>query len=256
MKKQEKQYEIENYDNLAGHGHYNTMTEEYKDFLKNAVTEAAPKVWSEKLTLLEIGCGSGAYGRFFQTVNPKLQITGVDISPKMIEMINAEKMPNYRGVCGDIEDPKLFKAGSFDVVLCPGIIHHLPDPAKVFENIALWLKKDGLVILAEPNGSNPTFFISRVLRGLTMLFRGKKRIIELGWGTPNETFHKVRQYKKWLSTNELDDTLFFKTTDAHLKSDGRLSFANRIRLVISSVASIFSRWAKGYTLIAVTRKKS
>lgn len=255
MRKQEKQYEIDNYDKLAEHGHYNTMTEGYKSYLKDAVEQAAPEVRTKSLALLEIGCGSGAYGRFFQTINPRLKITGVDISPKMIEMINAEKMPGYKGVCGDIEDPALFAAGSFDVVLCPGIIHHLPDPAKVFENIALWLKKDGVVILSEPNGSNPTFVISRFLRRMTILFRGKRRIIELGWGTPNETFHKVRRYRKWLAANGLDDYRFFKTTDAIIRKDGKIGLADRIRLAISAVASIFSRWAKGYTLIVVTRKR-
>lgn len=106
-------------------------------------------------TVLEFGCGYGYLS--LELARNGLDVTGVDLSPKSIEIAKnfAEKNPfkeNFgalRYECADIMTIKL-KDDSFDSIVFFSTLHHLPDIEVIFKKIHKALKKRGNLIIVEP----------------------------------------------------------------------------------------------------------
>src|SRR3990167_3869023 len=74
--------------------------------------------WQEAL---EIGCGPGIDLAYFADRYPERRLTGLDISPKMIELAkkNIRDFPNAEAVTSTVENiPQLFNQKKFDLVYC------------------------------------------------------------------------------------------------------------------------------------------
>jgi len=76
----------------------------------------------EGLKLLDVGCGLGNLLEYLTGEGVKVQYTGVDILPEMIEMA---KKKNLDGefICTDVFTDKSFTTDSFDVVYASGIFN-------------------------------------------------------------------------------------------------------------------------------------
>ena len=76
--------------------------------------------------LLDCGCGTAPMLSLLKEKYPDRHYTGIDLTPKMIEVAKAKKMQGVELVVGDCE--KLpFAAESFDVVICCQSFHHYPN---------------------------------------------------------------------------------------------------------------------------------
>lgn len=97
--------------------------------------------------ILDIGCGDGSLS--LQFLNEKNSITFVDISDKMLEKVKA-RVPNHltsnvilvNDSFDAVPDDSLF-----DVVICVGVIAHVPSVDLLFDKIGRVLKSDGLLVL-------------------------------------------------------------------------------------------------------------
>jgi len=81
----------------------------------------------EGASVLEIGCGTGT---LLAALSPARGV-GVDVSPRMVE-IAAVKHPtlSFR-----VADAEAFDPGeTFDFVIVPDVVEHLPDPAAMFRS--------------------------------------------------------------------------------------------------------------------------
>jgi SAM-dependent methyltransferase len=146
------------------------------------------------ITVFEAGCGSGAYG--IRLARLGYAVTGVDISPAMIAYarhLARQFHVKYRTQVGD-----LLKIGSnpqkYDIVLCPGVLHHFPDLQGVLNSLAKRCKKNGRLVLVEPNGSHPVLFLSERIRRSIWPFSSMKSL-----ASPNETNHRVSAYLRCLA---------------------------------------------------------
>ncbi len=76
--------------------------------------------------VLEIGCSAGNIAGAFRS-NGELAYTGVDVDPVAIEYARRafRRRPNFRFLCLDMTRDRL--AEEFDLVLVPGVLHHLED---------------------------------------------------------------------------------------------------------------------------------
>ncbi|MFZ3087185.1 MAG: methyltransferase domain-containing protein [Methylotenera sp.] len=97
--------------------------------------------------ILDIGCGDGSLS--LQFLNKSNLITFVDISDKMLEVVK-EKIP-----VGLVSNTVLINDSfdavsddeSFDVIICVGVIAHVPSVELLFKKIATILKPGGLLVL-------------------------------------------------------------------------------------------------------------
>jgi ubiquinone/menaquinone biosynthesis C-methylase UbiE len=114
----------------------------------------------QKLHILDLGCGSSAYGIRFARLDH--DVVGVDISKEATD--SAKARAKHDGVKArfytqDIE--KLtFKDSSFDVCFFGGVLHHFPSLELVLGEARRVLKKGGFIVCVEPNRENPHVYLS------------------------------------------------------------------------------------------------
>ena len=96
-------------------------------------------------TALDLGCGTGRHATAY-LVARGLDVTGVDLSPKSVEVARAE-VPGARFLVGDMGSVR-FPPSSFDLVTAFYSIIHLPmaEHATVLARIATWLRPHGYFV--------------------------------------------------------------------------------------------------------------
>ena len=106
-------------------------------------------------TVLEIGCGTGYYGRYL--ADKCSHYTGVDITPGNIDVFNKKVaelgLSNVKGFTGDAINLEEIADDSFDVVLNFGPLYHLPPAERelVFKESKRVCKSQGIVMFAYIN---------------------------------------------------------------------------------------------------------
>lgn len=99
-------------------------------------------------TLLDIGCGNGAYSFLFQQGGMK--VTGVDLSKNAIEYCNANHHGEIEFVCADVFDLKDIDT-KFDYIFCNFFTFFnafdVPEAGKPYaDKIMSYLKKPGMLL--------------------------------------------------------------------------------------------------------------
>ena len=103
-------------------GHYQRLIEARGDFIRRLVTEF--KTLGLK-TALDAGCGVGFFARILEECG--LAVRAFDGRKENVE----EARRRYQQILfeqGDIQDPGILRLGSFDLVLCFGLLYHLENP--------------------------------------------------------------------------------------------------------------------------------
>ena len=108
--------------------------------------------------LLDCGCGTGPMISLLYEKDPEKNYTGIDITPRMIEVANAKKLPGVTFVTGDCEDLP-FEDASFDVIICSNSFHHYPNPQKFFNSAARVLRHGGRLILQDYTSWKPVIWL-------------------------------------------------------------------------------------------------
>ena len=106
-------------------------------------------VKGEDLTILEVGCGSGATLLELKRLGKAKEVTGIELNSTSLE-----KTGNLldRVVIGNIESIQLdFKSEYFDVIIFADVLEHLVNPWETLENMKNYLKPRGSVIASIPN---------------------------------------------------------------------------------------------------------
>lgn len=134
------------------------------------------------VSILDIGCGDGSLS--LPLLNEKNQLTLVDISGNMIHEVSKRIPPHLTNHVRLINDT--FESVSddlrFDIVLCVGVLAHVPDVASLLQKIATVLKPGGLLVIeTTPNPYPigkvlyPYYYLRQLLSG-TKLEYTKNRI--------------------------------------------------------------------------------
>jgi SAM-dependent methyltransferase len=114
-------------------------------------------------SLLDFGCGTGASTPFFLSTLNVAQVTGVDASPRLLDVARRDHgSPRVTFVLrGDFE-PK----AQADIAFCNGVFHHIPpaERAEAFDFVSRALRRGGLFAFWENNPWNPAtrFVMSRI----------------------------------------------------------------------------------------------
>ena len=203
--------------------------------------------------VLECGCATGNFAKFFLSRGYGWRVLGIDIAPAMVEWNRLHPFENFTSVCGDLEDASAFEPSSFDIVLLPNVLHHFPDCSTVVENVSRWIKPGGMVILFEPNGSSPVSKLSKSVRHLLeKLFGPEKTVKKWGLATVNETDHSMGRYVRLLE--ESGFSILYKTT-LHTTKLRRLRDWIDIRNLLYVACRVFPTPIRGNQLLMAATKK-
>ena len=118
----------------------------------NCLKEWLPMLGKGDL-LLDVGCGSGRASLPF--AQNGIKVIGLDISEQMVlrakhksQKLGLENLTDY--VVGDSENLPL-RQNSFDAVLAFGVLHHVPTPQKMLQQMSKVLKIEGMYFGHENN---------------------------------------------------------------------------------------------------------
>ena len=144
-------------------------------------------------SILDAGCGTDAFG--IRLAKHGYFAIGVDISKKQCKFVRSrskrEKV-NFPTIVGDLMNLP-FRNEAFDNIFCGAVLHHFMDFTHPLTEMLRVLKRDGRIIIVEPNGSNPLIsFYFRLNRFL------KKWLKKEGYLTINETPHNIGTYHRKL----------------------------------------------------------
>jgi len=124
------------------------ITQEFKNFIN-----------FNNQTILDIGCGDGAYSFELLKNNPKF-IHGIDPSNKAIQSAKNKRKKLSKNNQSRISfsnknlydlQPSDF-THKFDLAVLRGVLHHLPDQKEAFKSIS---RVSNSLLIMEPNGLNP-----------------------------------------------------------------------------------------------------
>ena len=130
------------YDTPAGQAHDRIQKADVKVLLEPA---------SARETLLDIGCGTGHWSSFFASIG--YMVTGIDISPEMIEVAK-QTVPDCSFHVGDACDLP-FDDESFHVVASMATLEFVSDPFTMVREMARCCRKPGTLLVGTLNRLAP-----------------------------------------------------------------------------------------------------
>lgn len=127
-------------------GVYNICKKDYPDIL----AEIEKETFTD---LLDAGCGTAPMLSLLTARFSEARFTGIDLTPRMIEIAKTKNLPNTTFLCGDCENLP-FEAESFDVIICSQSFHHYPNPENFMKSVQRCLRKNGRLILHDMTMGN------------------------------------------------------------------------------------------------------
>ena len=98
--------------------------------------------------ILDIGCFDGA---FFELLNPKWDLYGIEINEAAIEHAKNRGVDIIAADLSELTSIKSSDAVSFDAVVAFDVIEHVPDPRELLVNMMAVTRNGGTIILASGN---------------------------------------------------------------------------------------------------------
>lgn len=128
-------------------------TQAYLDAVDDTLVEQVLCFGPLKGWLLDLGTGPGCIPLKIARRSPELRVVGVDRSLPMVQEARraaAREKLDGRAFFMLTDAARLsFRSAFFDAVISNSLLHHLPDPVAVFNEMARVAKPEGLVLLRD-----------------------------------------------------------------------------------------------------------
>jgi len=249
-----------------------------QDLMVNARRGVYPKMLDDELPLgvrvLDAGCGTGQLAIFLSLAHRA--VIGADLS--FGSLTEGRRFRERFGLTGvsfiqmDVFAPS-FRAGSFDFVLCNGVLHHTAAPERAFAELCGLLKPGGYIVLGLYNRFGR--LRHKVRQKLAQVGgRGearwpkpmgdrKRRAWLLDqYEHPHESCLSVDTVLAWFQTRRIEYVNSVPPIDPSMaqKSDSRLfaqrAAGSRFMHLMAQAAWIFTLDREGGYFVTIGRKRS
>ncbi len=104
------------------------------------------------LAVADVGCGPGFLSGELLTQFPNLEVTGVELDPKLLAIANSGNRRfglRWKGVQASVDSMAKVASSSMDVVILRYLVQHLPDPEAAFAEVRRILVPGGRVVVID-----------------------------------------------------------------------------------------------------------
>jgi len=103
---------------------------------------------TQAIRILDAGCGTGVGTEYLVHSNPEAQVMGIDLSERALAVAR-ERCQRSGATRVNFQHLSLYDLatlpGTFDLINCVGVLHHLPDPVAGIQALAQKLAPGGLL---------------------------------------------------------------------------------------------------------------
>ena len=132
---------------------YDKLTLRYLTILHNGFIETIVNLGPASGKFLEVGTGTGRIAIGVAKYNPDITMEAVDLSENMltVAMDNAAEEELAKRIKFSISDAKRlpFDDHSFDCVFCHNMLHHIPEPLAVAQEMNRVVKHRGAILIRD-----------------------------------------------------------------------------------------------------------
>jgi 2-polyprenyl-3-methyl-5-hydroxy-6-metoxy-1,4-benzoquinol methylase len=100
------------------------------------------------ISVLDAGCGTGLISNLFAKKYPSSRFVGIDFADSVNYAKQFALDHDILNVEFRQDDLLLMPISQYDVVLCQGVLHHIPDHTHVADNLSVSIRPGGKLILA------------------------------------------------------------------------------------------------------------
>ncbi len=152
---QNKQKELEFFDNLASEQEYNVFTDAANQKIIETILSLSNI--QSGAQIIDLGCGSGIFTQLLDQRG--FDCIGLDLSQKLLQ-IGKKQQKNIHFIQADVEALP-FSDNSVETIVLSCLIHHLPNPQKLAAEVFRVLAPRGQFIAFDPNRLNPFMYLYR-----------------------------------------------------------------------------------------------
>lgn len=142
------------YSNLHFPGRYNRKDLKFyeEQGIHNIYLREINTVMRDGIDVLDVGCGTGLVSNLFADTYKKSNFTAVDFSDSIDYASNFAEANDIKNVSWIKQDFLLFETNhKYDVIICCGVLHHIPQYQQALDKIKNLLKANGKLVLAVYN---------------------------------------------------------------------------------------------------------
>jgi SAM-dependent methyltransferase len=226
--------------------------------------------------ILECGCGTGQMSNFLSVANRT--VFGSDMSLHSLSLGEEFKEKNDLRTVHFIQMNLFrpcFKPGTFDLVICNGVLHHTSDPFLGFQSIAKLVRPKGYVLIGlyhkygrtvtnirrqifRMSGDRFAFLDPNLRRGETSVSKKRAWFMDQ-YKHPHESTHTIREALAWLDSAGLKFVKSIPKTNGRTFSPSERLFApeppgSRLQQALAEAAMVLSGSREGGFFIVIAQK--
>ncbi len=123
--------------------------------LAHYVANIEQSIPTDSPSVLDIGCGRGAFLKYSANHRPAWELYGSDINDRAVEDLRVE-LAGKATLEVASADRRPFGTREFDVITAFDVLEHLDEPAGTLASIRSWLKPGGVAVFVVPVYDGPT----------------------------------------------------------------------------------------------------
>lgn len=137
------------YSKIQFPGHYTKKQLEYHSpEIKNTYLKIIDSALQPNISVLDVGCGTGLITNLFADKYPTSNFMGIDFSDSVdyaIQYATQHNITNAQFIKQDFSTVEITQ--KYDVVICQGVLHHMPDYQANIVKLKSLVKENGLLVL-------------------------------------------------------------------------------------------------------------